>query len=361
MASFLFCLPRFHTNAAPWVRVLQEAGHKVEVHCVIRGPTENHDLLEPHIHTQSRWSVRLGGSAANDRRLFPEFRAISDAMRRADPDVVIVRGLTRWFMRMAVLAAVLQGRKLVVYDQESPNPRLSGTWLRRAACRVAGIPHFTSILDDAGRWAMGSALQMPFGCAFDDADIACLSRRDLHWPPRILMVAKYRKRKRHTDLLTALAKLAPTHEFSLTFCGEEASDADRKFCRELQSRADMMGIGDRLTFANSLPHRAMPQIYGTHDIFVLPAIREPAAVSPMEAAWCGCAVIVARGGGTRTYLPPGDRFDFVDGDADDLARALSGLLQRPHELAQAREQCIQRISTVAGAGQVRDRFESLLI
>jgi len=361
MASFLFCLPRFHTNAAPWVRVLQEAGHKVEIHCMIRGPTENHALLDPRIHSQSNWSVRLGGSTADDRRLFPDFRNLADAMQSADPDVVIVRGLTRWFMRMAALAALMQGRKLVVYDQESPNPGFSGTWLRRAACRVVGIPHFTSILDDAVGRSMGSALQIPFGCAFEAPDTGRLSGRDIHWPPRILMVAKYRQRKRHADLLTALGKLAPAHVFSLTFCGEEASEADRNFCQELRSQADAAGIGDRLTFANNRPHGEMPRIYGSHDIFVLPAIREPAAVSPMEAAWCGCAVIAARGCGTRTYLPAGDRFDFVDGDVDDLARALSGMLESPVGLAQARDLCVQRISTLASDSQIRDRFEGLLI
>jgi glycosyltransferase involved in cell wall biosynthesis len=360
MAKILFVLPRFHTNAVPWVRILKSAGHEVEVHCMIRGPTENHGLVKPCVFAASRCSMMLGGTDANDRRLFPAFGELMQAMRAARPDVVIVRGLTRWFMRMAAFAALLQGKALVVYDQEDPFPKVSTTWLRRAFCRLIGVPHFTPRIDDRVVNTPGAAIQIPFGCAFPEEAVVALSRRRLQWPPRILMVAKYRERKRHRDLLDALGRLYPSRQFVVTFCGEEVTDEDRRFCENLAAHARHRGIGHLLSFDNNVPHDKMKDVYAAHDIFVLPSIHEPAAVSPLEAVWCGCVAVVARGSGTRRYLPPSPHFDFVDGDVADLARALTGLLDGPATLESARELCIQRLSELANDRRILQCFESLL-
>jgi len=360
MAKFLFCLPRYHTNAAPWVRSLQHAGHKVSMQCMTVGPTESYAELTPVWHRASRLSDWLGRRFGAERYLFPAFSTLYRHVNAESPDVVIVRGLTRWFMRMMALIALIQGRRLVVYDQEASVPPLSSTWLRRALCRSVGIRHFTPKIDDSRRDSMGAALQIPFGCPYSLESQTDEPPRALQWPPRILMVAKYRERKRHADLLHALARLAGRIEFQLTFCGEEADDRDREYCDRLRILATECGVGARLTFQNNVPYPAMMDVYRNHDLFVLPSVTEPAAVSPLEAVWCGCAAIVARQSGTRAYLPPGETFDFRDGDVADLARAISGMSVSPCALASAQEMCWRRINRIAHDEVVRSAFEQLV-
>ena len=115
-------------------------------------------------------------------------------------------------------------------------------------------------------------------------------------------------------MLEACALLAPTHDFAITFCGEEASDADRAMRGRLQERAEQLGLSARVQFIANLSPDAMAALYREADIFVLPALDEPAAVSPIEAVWNGCVALLDRTSGTRHYLPPGDAFVFDGAD-----------------------------------------------
>lgn len=359
MSKFLFFLPRFHTNAVPWVRILKQGGHDVEMHCVIRGHTEDYSLIAPHIYEQSTLSRRVRGGVERDKYLFPKFGDVYSAMRKAAPDIVVVRGLTRWFMRMAALCAILQRRRLVVYDQEEQTPPFSTTWMRRALCRAIGIAHFTpkvgvGLHEDAS-W--GSALPVPFGRPFVQAQ---LPRVRSHAVPRILMVSKYRERKRHEDLLRALSSLPEPYKFTLTLCGEEASEEDSAYCRRLAKLASELGLANRLVFRNNVPHDKMTDVYFEHDVFVLPAVNEPAAISPLEAAWCGCAVLIAADSGTRNYIPPGPQYEFAARDANSLGHALRGMLENAASVAHAQEECSRWISGLASDELVLERMERLL-
>lgn len=368
MAKFLFCLPRFHTNAVPWMELLAAAGHEPAVDVMFTGPTENYELLQPAIQQPGRLSrlLRKIGLARNSElQGFPGIRAYWRHMQRVDPDVVIVRGITRWFCRMAAVYAVLQRRKLVIYDQEDPLPRRwTGTWFRRFLLRRLGVPHFTTRLEPfEGAQAVmnhGRAESLPFGCPFTDEQVRARGARPLAWPPRLLMVAKYRDRKGHADLLTALGQIAGEIPFNITFCGEEASTADVEFRESLERRAAELGIAERLSFRCNVPHGLMGEVYASHDLFILPSRNEPAAVSPIEAGWAGCAVLLSRDSGTRGYFPPGDGCDFEAGSPDDIARALRTVLRDRARLNEVRDLCRRRLKNVGDPGNILKKFESFL-
>lgn len=358
MAKFIFCLPRYHTNAAPWVELLKAHGHEAEVLVSFVGSTEYHAATLPRLMPGSRLE-RFRSRPVEPIDIFPKISAVWNEIKNADPDLVIVRGATRWLSRVAALCAILQGRKLVVYDQEDPVPEASSTWARRAAFRAIGIPHFTSRIGSVDRSSLGSAISIPF--ARPKWAATCRSRpREASRVPRLLMVAKYRARKGHANLLRALASLTGDHNFSLTLCGEEANASDSAFCQELASLAESLGIRERLGFANNVPHEGMKELYEGHDLFVLPSVEEPAAVSPVEAAWFGCAVLMSNDSGTRGYLPPGMRFEFDPYIVQDIARAIKGMLATKDSLAAGRAECRQYVEHVAGDNIVLSRFEGLL-
>jgi glycosyltransferase involved in cell wall biosynthesis len=286
---------------------------------------------------------------------------VYDAVSNARPDVVIVRGLTRWIMRQAAVIALMQRRNLVVYDQEPQYPGMSTTWVRRVMCRVAGMPHVSPKPGDVrrGLLALGSAQFLPFGRPFPSERVQGINRKP-GAIPRILLVSKYRERKRHEDLLHALAGMSNTHRFALTLCGEEASEDDTRFCRKLAELSLRLGLSDRVEFHNNVPHHEMVDLYSHHDLFVLPAVNEPAAISPIEAAWCGCAVVIAADSGTRGYIPPGPTFEFESGDVAGLRNSLSRILQDSTTLTQARERCHTWINEMASDAVILDSFERLL-
>ena len=363
MAKFVFCVPRYHTNFVPWVRILTSAGHEVAVHAITRGVTENYSLLRPTVLKESRLSAFLKrfrkDHGVNDHYAFPAFWDYWALMVRENPDVVIIRGVTRWFSRIALVISILQRRRVVIYDQEDPVPAARSTWVRRAVFGAVGIPHFTARLPVRPLVpSLGKAEPLPFGAplGFAKADRGAGDTT----PPKLLMVAKYRTRKGHRTLLQALARLAPEYAFSLTLCGEEAGPEDRAFVQCLSELAKSLGISERLRFENSVPNQRMGALYRAHDLFILPSRNEPAAVSSIEAAWNGCAILISRDSGTRGYAPPGPEFDFDPENVDDIVRALRSAFQSPYHLQDLRTRCHNYISKVADDGTILRVFESLL-
>lgn len=365
MAKFVFCLPRYHTNIVPWVRLLRQNKHEVAVHVTSIGPTENYRHLSPKYFAPSSFSLCVmrhsNNAGQNELRRAPGISCYWSAIRAEGPDVVIVRGATRWFSRLAIGIAFLQCARIIVYDQEDVVPAASSTWLRRAAFRALSIPHVTSRLPVSNSpKCFGSAIAVPFGCPFEEDRVREGWKRQMNWPPRILMVAKYRCRKGHHVLLEALRRLLAKHSFALTLCGEVITGADENYCAMLRQLITQFGLDGRVQFVNNVPHENMHELYTSHNLFVLPSRNEPAAISPIEAAWSGCGVLVSRDCGTRGYIPPGKEFEFDPCNPSELADTISKSIADPESLRAMRERCIRHISLVANDGLVLNRLEGLL-
>ena len=366
MAKFLFCLPRYHTNAVPWTRILLKAGHHIMIDVAGFGPTENWDYVKPLRHEPGRLCRKLFRGKINGPDgmfyVFPDLKDYWIHLKHLNPDVVIVRGVTRWFPRIVAAFALLQGRKLVIYDQEDVAPRRwSSTWFRRAIFHLIGVPHMTPRLEKGNEsGGCGEAIPLPFGCPF--SSVFALTGKSEHnrWPPRILMVGKYRERKGHVQLLKALAMVAKHSKFTVTFCGEEVSEADTSFCKMLRMQADKLGISNRVEFQNNVQHSQMLQLYQSHGLVVLPSWLENGGISPVEGAWAGCAVLISQDLGTRGYFPPGREYHFNPHDPSDIARALEGIFESPAKLATSRSTCQSYIARVASDDKIIATFEAFI-
>jgi glycosyltransferase involved in cell wall biosynthesis len=293
--------------------------------------------------------------------VFPGVLAYWRHLARENPDVVIVRGITRWFPRIVSICALLQRRRLVIYDQEDVSPpRWSGTWWRRALLKMVGIPHVTARLELSEEGPQcGSAIPLPFGCPFFPLPLPA-SRSPSDVTTRILMVAKYRTRKGHANLLKALATSESEYSWRLTLCGEIANQEDISFREMLVKQAAELNIASRVDFQNNVPHGAMLDIYQSHDLVILPSWLEGAAMSPVEAVWAGCAVLVSHDTGTRGYFPAGTAYEFDPHRPADIARALKPLLASTDSLAMAKVACHTHISRVAGNHKILKVFESFI-
>lgn len=360
MAKVLFCLPRYHTNAVPWMRILRKYGHVPAVFVSHVGPTENHAEVRPLLMRPSRSIGRLQGLNVDPIDRIPSFRQVWREMRVEAPDLVIVRGVSRWLSRICAICAIGQGRRLVVYDQEDPSPKAWSTRCRRAALAIFGIRHFTTRISNLSqrRAVVGEAITLPFGCPVDPASLPAL--RSPARPARILMVAKYRGRKGHFNLLQALASLGTACSWRLMLCGEEVSQEDSDFCARLRAYSVQQNISERVVFNNNVVHRDMPRLYLEHDVYILPSRDEPAAVSPIEAAWFGCAVLISADSGTRGYIPPSKTSEFDPNDPEDIARALKNLLHSNQSVTEHRTACYQHIQKVAGDDAIMKVFNAFI-
>ena len=369
MARFLFVLPRFHTNALPWVRILRGAGHQVSIHVLRASDVEDHRDVSPRILARS--SLGKGLAAIMPRKEDPDYYATPGfadywrVLRDCAPDVVVVRGISRYAFRIVALAARLQGRRLVVYDQEDAQPkRGTTTWIRRAALAWAGIPHFTvRRYPGTPPRDRALALTIPFGAPRASSEMYRGAAERIERPvdvPRIVMVGKYRPRKGHAVLIQSLAELAPRYRFEVSFCAEESGPADVAFREGLERQVKAHGLQDRTRFRANLAREAILDEYARHQILVLPSLQEPAAVSPIEAVWSGCAGLMDSQSGTCSYLPLGGEYTFDARHPSALAERLEPLLATPEALQRARHECLDHLASFASDEMILQSFSGLL-
>ena len=83
--------------------------------------------------------------------------------------------------------------------------------------------------------------------------------------------------------------------FRLLVVGGDGKDEARK--AELQSLAAGLGIADRVTFHDAVPHGRLPLYYNAADVCVVPSYYESFGLVALEAMACGVPVIASRVGG----------------------------------------------------------------
>jgi glycosyltransferase involved in cell wall biosynthesis len=152
-------------------------------------------------------------------------------------------------------------------------------------------------------------------------------------PPTLVTVGHLVARKRHADVVEALALLAPTHptlRYAIVGDGPERS--------ALEALAASRGVGDRVDFAGQLPPAEARARAARADVFVLPSVDEAFGVAYVEAMAAGVPAIgceredgpaeIAAAGPGLVQVPPRDPRALADAIerllADDDARVQLG-------------------------------------
>jgi glycogen(starch) synthase len=106
--------------------------------------------------------------------------------------------------------------------------------------------------------------------------------------PALLFVGRLVEGKRPGDALAALATLRQQlSAVELTICG------DGPLLSSLQDEAENLGIADATTFLGQVPYEAMPAIYRSADILVLPSRAEGFPRTVIEALASGVPVVMS--------------------------------------------------------------------
>ncbi len=136
-----------------------------------------------------------------------------------------------------------------------------------------------------------------------DLPPASAGERNADHAPTLVTVGHLVARKRHADVLEALALLAPTHP---RLRWEVVGDGPER--EPLRALAQRLGVAERVTFLGQLEPRAARERAWAGDLFVLPSVDEAFGVAYVEAMAgsvpaIGCAgedgpeEIAAAGGG----------------------------------------------------------------
>jgi teichuronic acid biosynthesis glycosyltransferase TuaC len=152
-------------------------------------------------------------------------------------------------------------------------------------------------------------------------------------PPTLLSVGHLIARKRHADVLEALALLAPGHP--ALRCAIVGDGPERA---PLEALATARGVRDRVDFAGQLPPAQARARAAQADLFVLPSVDEAFGVAYVEAMAAGVPAIgcegedgpaeIAAAGPGLVRVPPRDPRALADAVdrllRDDAARAQLG-------------------------------------
>jgi glycosyltransferase involved in cell wall biosynthesis len=151
-------------------------------------------------------------------------------------------------------------------------------------------------------------------------------------PPTLVTVAHLVARKRHADVLRALAVLGhrhPTLRYSIVGEGPERT--------ALEGLAARLGVAGRVDFQGQLPPAAAIEQSRRSTLLVMPSTEEAFGVAYIEAMAAGVPAIGCRGEpGPEEIAAAGDGFMLVPpGDIERLTQRIDELLSDPHRLREA--------------------------
>jgi len=165
-------------------------------------------------------------------------------------------------------------------------------------------------------------------------DLPALARgqRRSGGPPALVTVAHLVARKRHADVLRALAVLTPRHpalRYAVIGAGPERG--------ALEALAARLEVSERVDFHGQLPHEQAVALARRCTLFVMPSTEEAFGVAYVEAMAGGIPAIGCRGEpGPEEIAAAGDGLVLVPpGDIERLTQRIDELLSDPHRLHEA--------------------------
>lgn len=157
-----------------------------------------------------------------------------------------------------------------------------------------------------------------------DNRVALREKLGLGPSPMILTVAGLIPRKGVHHIMEALARLAPSRDFTFVICGDGPERA------RLETLAATRGLKDRTRFLGRVSRETIPKYFAACDVFVLASIVEAAGNVLFEAMAAGRPVVCTRSGGPPEYVRDGETgFVTPVGDPGAMSTRIAQLLDDP--------------------------------
>lgn len=317
--DILFVAPRFHTNQAGLVRALSIGGCVCHFIAERIGPTEDHRYLVPQVlRTKNILGVSL-----------PPIYGLAVALSSLSPRLVVIRNPHHLYGLIVLLLAWVMRRNIFLYTQHPYFSTHGGLMrgVKRLLAFPAGATWITPCLGDRQIGApIPKSKYVPF-CIGDLGDVSAL--RPYSAGKRLIAVGKMADRKRHIELVRALAEL-PRQDWHLTIVGESSTQSHEDYLSRLRVAVRESGCEDKIEIRVNVSTMKMPEYYADHDVMVLASRDEPASVSILEAMAAGLFVVSGKGNGTSCYVIHGvTGMTFSEAPAWSMRDVLSAVVDIP--------------------------------
>jgi glycosyltransferase involved in cell wall biosynthesis len=148
----------------------------------------------------------------------------------------------------------------------------------------------------------------------------------------VFSYTKWRRLFYPEQLVEGFARFAARHpDAGLLLCGV-AGHTDPGMSEAVQKRIQELGIADRLLVIEDLPHEAFLHALGRSTVYLRTHLSDGVCSSVMEALALGVPVVA-----TENNNRPRGVITYPAEDADALARCLSDVVARRHEIVAAME------------------------
>ena len=285
-----FVAPRYHTNQHFWVKALQEAGDEVAFLVSYKAEVaEHYEFLTPTV----------AGTATFGSKVVPSLKWLKNYFSTEQPDVVIIRDASNLLSLATFLVCKRLRIKTILYSQHplEEKPKLHIRLLQ--AFGIVPYTRITPIRKNKELTEYGPAHYVPL---ITDFVYNISSRTYDDQSLRILFVGKFDlPRKNHLLMLEALlATRRARHDIHLTMLGW--SNKTEPVWHQVQALMDEHQLHDAVTIRNNVAFADMPAVYQEHDLFVLPSVDEPFAISPLEAMSFGVPAVITHQNGAQYCL-----------------------------------------------------------
>jgi len=167
--------------------------------------------------------------------------------------------------------------------------------------------------------------------------------------PVFLMIGEFIPRKRHADLIAAVARLGDSRAYV-------AMAGDGLLLQPMKELAARLGVSGRIRFLGS--RNDIPALLSIASAVLLPSEHEGLPRAILEAMSMGVPAIGTDIRGTRELLGSGAGYLIRTGDVEGLARAMQRILDAPEE-ARAMAETGRRQSAAYDLHAVLNMYETL--
>ncbi|WP_432096160.1 glycosyltransferase [Streptomyces sp. bgisy100] len=167
-------------------------------------------------------------------------------------------------------------------------------------------------------------------------------------PPTVLYCARVQARKRPEDFIAAMPTVLAKHpDARFVLAGPDTG----ALAAPMLDLARQLGVADSVEYVGALGHAEVLERLRTADVYVLPSVVEPFAVSVLEAMSVGVPVVVTKTGGLSPGVEAAGAGRVVDSKPDRDNGALVG-----QAILELLDPAANEEASQAAWGLIRDQF-----
>ena len=300
--TILFIGPRFHTNYVGPINSLIKNNYRVHFLAKNKNYGENHSKIKPVILKESLFSkIRksiLGNIGSNNVQYFPKIYKFNSYIKKIKPDYAIIRLHGRLFTYISAVILKIFNCKVIFYDQIDISTNNLST-IRYLEIFVTSFLFRSKIISPIcsnKKKIKKNLFFIPFCTKIVQ------KKKFANKKIKILSIGKYQKRKNHLLLIKAVEEISKKNDIELNIVGEYQNASQKKFKKKIERYIQSKKMEKIVKVHKFVKHENIDKFYQNFDLFVLPAEKEIASVSIIEALGKGLPVICSNDCGTKNYI-----------------------------------------------------------